>query len=157
MLIHTATEQLQAHSHQQLQLQHWQHLTLLGSHFVEDVVLLLHDRVPVCCAGHIHKDLQQHRSYISSGPWSVSEIPQHHLTQYFHHTRQTNSALCALPSLCHQIKIQPRIPILTDPGGRVQPEEILLCIWLSLSSCSAYQAMQSYTITLLSSSETGRN
>lgn len=57
--------QHQTHSHQQLQLQHGQHLALLGSPVVEDVVLLLHDRVSVCRAGHIHQDLHQQRFCIS--------------------------------------------------------------------------------------------
>lgn len=64
--------QHRAHSHQQLQLQHGQHLTLLRSTPVEDVVLLLHDRVPVRRAGHIHQDLQQQRSCISPGPRTSS-------------------------------------------------------------------------------------
>lgn len=65
----------QAHSHQQLQLQHGQHLTLLGSPLVEDVVVLLHGRVSVCRAGHIHQHLQQQRSHLRPLPRSSSASP----------------------------------------------------------------------------------
>lgn len=81
IITQVTTKQYQAHSHQQLQLQHWQHLTLLGSSSVEDVVVCLHHRVPVRRAGHIHKDLQQQRSCINSGLGSSSEVTQH-LTQH---------------------------------------------------------------------------